>query len=609
VWLPILALLLTSVCNVPRALTPAPTPEPTGYLIPPTTKVMDAGLQAALESVLEDGTLVFSSSTPLLGALEAGDVLVADATEAAPYGLLRKVRTVRSEGAQVLVETEDAELIEAVHEGQLSFERELLPEDIRTTWLAPGVTFQTPGMAGPAKAHLLSLPPERPGLRLQALSYSIDTDFGTGGKVRVVGSAGLEPKLETDLNISCNQKIFGACAEIPDLNFKTRIGIVENVSLAVKGDATSFNKRVEIARHEFSAFTLWIGPVPVVFVPILSVYLQGDGSLTSTVDYSVGQKLTLAAGFSYNSDTGFKDLSEASFDFMRPTPAFNGQVDVRAVVGGEFKLLLYGVIGPFASLEAGPRFRASVYGLPSEPGVLWRAEGCIWLFAGIDSVKVIKLRYQKELYNACVAFGDGLNQPPGVSIQSPNQGTQIYQGERVKLRLTVFDPDGQQLSCRWTSDPGGDPFPLSGCEPANVEFASAGSRKLTLTASDPLGANGTASVTVNVLPPPTILVNIESPPDGGTVGPDESITLSASASGGEAPYKYRWNIAYPTDAAGSGGNSIQIGSGASLAWAPSNSISFAGCEVNAYGRLIVEVEDANDFSGSRSIVIAIMRIC
>ncbi len=624
----IVTAMLTMVCNLPGNIPATPTPSetttpaptataspipptstPTDYLIPPTTKVIDSNLQGAIESVSPEGVIVFSNTSPAIESLAAGDVLVSDAIPAAPDGFLRKVSAMHVEGNRVIVETVDAELVEAVHEGHLAVVKELKPEDIRSTWLYPGVAFNGSTTARQNSPHLASLVPVSTSLRPSAFSYTIDTDFGTGGRVKVVGNASLEPKLEADVNISCNDKIFGACAEIPDLNFMTRIAILENVSLAVKGDATSFNKRIEIARHDFKPLTFWIGPVPVVLTPILSVYLQGDGILTSKVEYAIGQKLTLAAGFSYNSDTGFKDLSEASFDFLKPSPTFTKQVDLRGVVGGEFKLLLYGVLGPFASLEAGPRFRANVLGLPSEPNVLWRAEGCIWLFAGIDSVKVIKLRYQKELYKACATFAQGLNQPPSVSIQSPNAGSQVYQGENVKLRSTAYDPDGSYITCKWTSDQSGDPFPITDCEKASVKFTTPGKRTLTLTATDPIGATAKASVTIEVLPPPNILVTILNPAEGGMVGPDEVINLSGSASGGEGPYKFNWSFVFPTDTAGNGGTEYAIGSGESLTWAPSNSVSFAGCEVSQYGKLILNVKDKNGFTGTRSIVVLVIRIC
>lgn len=604
------------VCNLPNGAPtaePAPsetaiplTPTPSDYLIPETTKVIGADIAQALESVSPEGVLVFGSASPELNALEPGDVLVADAIEAAPNGLLRKVKSMRTEGGKVIIETEDAELIEAVHDGRVSFTRDLKPEDVQTTWTLPGVTFNEAG-PGQSNPHLSSLAPVSSVLRPQTFSYSIDTDFGTGGKIKAVGNVGLEPKLEADVNISCNDKIFGACAEIPDLNFMTRIALIENASLSFRGNPVNFNKRIEIARHEFKPLTFWIGPVPVVFKPILSIYLQGDGILSSKIEYGVGQTITLAAGFRYNSDTGFEDLSEASVDFLKPTPTFNKQVDLRGVVGGEFKMLLYGVIGPFASLEAGPRFRANIAGL--SPGVLWRAEGCIWLFVGIDSVSVIKLRYQKELYKTCSTFAEGLNQPPSVSIQSPNQGTQVFQGEEVKLRATAFDPDGAALVCKWKSSVDEAPFPLNECENARVTFNTPGSRTLTLTGTDSAGLSTNASVTFEVLPPPTILVSIGNPLDGGMVGPDETITLSGSASGGEGPYQFKWSFSYPTDQAGNGGTEYPVGSDASLSWAPSNSVSFPGCEVYGFGRLVLKATDANGFEGIRSIIVLVTRIC
>jgi len=590
--------------------TPAPTPiaGPTEYIIPATTKVLSPDIQGTFESVSPDGTtIIFSRSSAVLASLEPGDILVSDVSPATPYGLLRKVRTIRTDGEKVIVETEDARLIEAIHKGHLSFTRDLRPQDIRSSWLMPGVTFHGADIAGQSSYHLASLG-MGPAPSPQSLSYTIDTDLGTGGKLRVVGNASLEPKLEADLDISCNEKVWGICAEIPDLNFMTRIAILEHTSLSVKGNTATVQKKIEIARHEFAPFTFSIGPVPIVFTPILSVYLKGDGTLTANVEYAVQQRLTLAAGFRYNSDSGFENLSEASSDFSIPSRTFNGRVDLRGVVGGEFQLLLYGVIGPFASLEAGPRFRASLWGLPSESQVLWRAEGCMQLFAGVDS-DLLDLHYQAELYKACATFGEGANQPPSVSIQSPNAGTQVYQGETVKLRATVFDPDGQTLECRWSSDPAGNPFPLTKCERASVVFNTPGNRTLTLTATDPTGAHASAQTTFTVLPPPEILVAIEEPADGSMVGPDETITLSGSASNGEGPYKFSWSIAWPTDAAGNSGKLYKIGSGANLTWRPSSAISFPGCEVNGYGRLILTATDANGFSGTRSIGIMIVRIC
>src|SRR5688572_6072538 len=143
----ILIFLLTTVCNLPtdRSISPTQiadaTPTPSDYLIPETTKVLDSNLQESLESISPEGILIFSRTSPALESLEAGDILVSDSVQVAPDGFLRKVRTVRVEGEKVIIETDDAELIEAVHEGHVGFVQDLRAEDIRSTWLYPGITF------------------------------------------------------------------------------------------------------------------------------------------------------------------------------------------------------------------------------------------------------------------------------------------------------------------------------------------------------------------------------------------------------------------------------------------------------------------------------------
>jgi hypothetical protein len=607
----LLVAMASSVCNLPGG-TPAPeAPAPGEIIIPPTTKVMDAEARAALTSVSADGTLTFSNTSPGLSELAPADVLVFEPTAAAPYGLLRKVRAVRTEGSNLIVETEGAEIREAVHQGQVGFVRELRAEDIRATQiLQPGVQFQGATTArAPGPQAILGSNPLAPGPRLQGLTYSFDSDLGTNGQVRIRGNATLTPIMDVDLWISCNRKVLGICAEIPDLNFKTRVGMEESTSLFVNGNvASAFDRDVQIARHEFNPITLSIGPVPVVFVPILEVYLHGDGSLTATLDYSVQQQLTLVAGFKYNSDSGFEDLSERTANFTRTGPNFTGNLDLRGSIGLKFELLLYGVIGPYGSLEAGPHLSANLSGLPPDGNLLWRFEGCLWLSVGIDSVDVLDIHYSKELYRGCTGFGTGENRPPNVYITSPNGASQIYQGVPFALRGQAFDPDGGTATCRWTSSASGDPFPVNACE-QSVTFPSQGSRSLTLTGTDPGGRTASTSITVNVQPPPTVLVTISNPNEGDAIGPNEVIALQGSASGGAGPYTFTWKAAHPTDSAGNGGTVYTIGSGNSLNWKPSDTLPVSGCEVSDFARLILEATDTNGFTGTRTISIRIELIC
>lgn len=716
----LLLVLLILSCNlpvaIPRASTPEPnstseasTPAPDEVIIPSTTKVMDPASLSTLESVDEKGTLYFSQATPALEALKPGDVLVSDASSAAPFGLLKKVIAVRAEGERIIVETTDALITEAVHQGSGSVSKELKPEDIRSTQIfQEGVTFEGFDASSqiPARSHgLMSIAPSAL-LRPAGLTYRFNTDLGTGGQVQVTGTATINPIMDFGLNISCDETFLGVCKEIPDLNVLAKVGVQENANLVVKGKSSyTFNEDYPIARHEFSPITFFLGPVPVVLVPVLKIYLKGDGSLTAKFDYIVDQDLTLAAGFKYNSDNGFEDLSEYKSGFKQTGPTFSGALDVRAMVGVQFEIMLYGAIGPYGSLEGGAHLQASLDGLPSAKNLLWNADGCLWLNVGIDSVKAIDLHYKKELWNACVSFGNGENHPPSVSITSPTDGSALAadanvtllgsasdvdnqpltcvwtssnaydtitdancnqatikfaslasdsssrvltltatdsagasasatvnvsinhspqvkisnpeegsvfkEGESIFLAANVLDFDGGALTCVWTSSAAGDVIKNpSNCAKTKIKWIGAGSRTITLTATDTSGLSGKASVTVNVVAAPSaaskIQAEISSPPES-VFSPSNPITLSGSASGGREPYTFTWSVRYPTDINGNGGDGYVIGDGNNFTWTPDDTLPFSCGE--KFAAVILTVRDQDGQRGSASVVIRLIRIC
>ena len=89
-------------------------------LIPDTTKVLPESTTQYLTSISSDGTtFTFSQSTPDLLALEPDDIMVGDVADNAPEGFLRRVISVTTSSGQVLVNTEDATLEDAIESGAL----------------------------------------------------------------------------------------------------------------------------------------------------------------------------------------------------------------------------------------------------------------------------------------------------------------------------------------------------------------------------------------------------------------------------------------------------------------------------------------------------------
>ena len=549
-------------------------------LIPPTTQVLDEDSRNSLLAVEADGSLLFSAAP----SLEPGDVVVSEPTAAAPQGLLREVTAVRQEGDDYIVETVGAQLRDAVHQGSLDVHLKLDPSDLASSTVLHS------------------------GIQLQNLGYELNTDFGTGGLLQATGSLQIDPVIDLSIDIGCDDTVFGVCAEIPDLNVHVEVGLNETANLDLVGDEDlEFDNEYGVATHNFEPVTFFIGPVPVVLTPRLEIYLTAQGSLTATLSFDVDQEIDLAAGFEYNSDDGFSDLSRNESSFGTSGVDFSGEVSANVAAGARFEILLYGVIGPYGSLEAGASLAASQVGLPGSGGTLWKLAGCLNGSVGISSVDVLDLDYDKQLFDLCATFASDENDPPTVVLTAPGTGTQIFVGEAVTATAFVDDRDGQTVSCDWESSRAGDSLP-NDCE-GQATFGTTGSRTLTVTASDPVGETDTDSVTIDVEPLPDILVNVSSPDDGAALGNGDPITLSGFASGGTGPYDYVWYLFHPTDDSGVGGQEYEIGTGASIEWGPNDTLGTIECETFDWARLMLQATDANGFEGSRSVMITISNIC
>jgi len=102
-------------------------------IISPNAVVLEDDTTQGLTSVSSDNsTLTFDSSTSTLEALEQDDVIIFGVTDKTPYGLLRKVTSITQEENQVVVETTQASLEDAIEEGTIRFHSTLTPNDVRT---------------------------------------------------------------------------------------------------------------------------------------------------------------------------------------------------------------------------------------------------------------------------------------------------------------------------------------------------------------------------------------------------------------------------------------------------------------------------------------------
>jgi hypothetical protein len=122
-----------------------------------------------------------------------------------------------------------------------------------------------------------------------------------------------------------------------------------------------------------------------------------------------------------------------------------------------------------------------------------------------------------------------VNQPPVVTIQTPATGAIFAQGETISFTGSAIDPEYGALtgaSLVWTSSLDGQ-IGIGGS--FSRDDLSIGTHTILLTATDPHGIAGSASVTITITSNQAPVVTITSPTNGASFPVGETITFAGSA--------------------------------------------------------------------------------
>ena len=111
-------------------------------IIPETTNVLTSESTNQLASISEDGTTyTFVAVSSELQRVDVGDVIISGASDAAPYGFLRKVISRQTQGSGLKLVTEQATVEEAYQQVSVSLQQTLTPEGLQGFSALPGVTL------------------------------------------------------------------------------------------------------------------------------------------------------------------------------------------------------------------------------------------------------------------------------------------------------------------------------------------------------------------------------------------------------------------------------------------------------------------------------------
>ena len=355
-------------------------------VLPETTKGLNDSTLQHLSSVSPDGsTFTFDESTPQLDSLNSNDVIVVNVTDVTPYGALRKVTSVLQVGDEVVVETTQATLEDAIESGTIEVARVLTASDIQSaSALIEGIALKTHSAISEADGVL------HVDMNNVVL-YDEDGNLGTtDDQIRANGAIDIDPGF--DFKIEMDR------FTIEKLSFTNNITETVNLELSSQITIDTYNE-VEIARYYFTPITVSI----LVITPVLTVNVGFDGEVSAGITTNVTQTATLTAGLSYDSGV-WNPVCDFSNEFQFNPPVLFAEAAVKGYAGPQLSLLLYGVTGPYNDINGYLELNADLLGDP-----WWELYGGLFVDLGveIDILGVSLPDYYVTILDHKVKLADG----------------------------------------------------------------------------------------------------------------------------------------------------------------------------------------------------------
>lgn len=488
-------------------------------IVPETTKIADEETIAAHTSYdPQTGRMVFATRTGLLRDMRAGDVFVSEPTPAAPYGFLRKITGTQKHGNQVVLDTVQAKLNEAIYQGNLNASGELFPNDGTQSRISPR---NTPSDLNKDSIFVSNVVIDEGDSYNFHRNIDVTVNFDGSedgvegsGSVRVQGFAYFNAGYNVGIGIRSCLAIPPAC---PD-RFEAWAGFEAKTRLRVTGN---FDGRITRERTIYPVpmdpIIFFIGPIPVVLVPEMNLKLGVNGEAHVDFTFEGEAKSVFKAGAKWlNPDyggNGWNNISEFTPLERRIIEAnANARMRLEAFSKVDAKIKLYGVVGPGMDGSLGILLDADTRRKP-----LWFMQGHVTTNVKFEAsiADIIELgTYSTPILNEHFHIADSPNSPPIFSNVRTDTifadiGSPVVLGPRSGFQgyFDVMDPEGDVPVLTASSDRDGN-IPLT------YTFQTPGLRTITITARDAEGATSSILLRIEVrnsLPIVTIVAGATVP--------------------------------------------------------------------------------------------------
>ncbi|WP_326647789.1 hypothetical protein [Streptomyces sp. NBC_01750] len=322
-----------------------------------------------------------SGATPAGDTPAAGDIIASGPAPGAPDGLLAKVTDVAGKTEKgTEVKTEPATLSALLGDDKAQGTVPVDPATVDVEPLVQGVKVSW------AKAGNIHVGPQ--GAKLPLGSLRIDVGAAVplpvtegapvAGAASVAGYVQLAPEVEFSYD--------GSSVLTPDAAFLGLTGDWTS-QWQLKGKAVAGGKPVRIPFAKLHADpVIQVGPVPVVVNLDLTAYAQVAADGTVTVDIKQDLKGDFRIGGSYSKSGGWKPVSTSDMTGTPVRAKVTAAGKVKAALGAEATVGLYGAVGVTADLAPYLRGEATAAATPGAVVGAWK------IYGGVDLTGWLQLQ-------------------------------------------------------------------------------------------------------------------------------------------------------------------------------------------------------------------------
>lgn len=325
---------------------------------------------------------------------QCGDVIVSEVSTAAPSGILRKVQSVTVQGNQTILNTIPATLEDVFDNADILVNQALSTKDIKESRVLTNGVFFVPDTKNDEK-----------------FSYDINKQITlpTGQVMNITGELGAENSFDFDLKIRNKNISFLKYTHIAEQSAELAVSV---------NNSYNYSNDFDLYEHTFYPFTVWIGPVPLVFVPKIKVVLNVSASGEAGVSTSITQTASVSAGLQLQDGQWSTSSDEdVSFDFQ--PPQLTNELSVSVGAGPDLSLMLFGIAGPYANTRGSLVLTADLMSTP-----WWTLTGKVKIDGGImfDALGV-EADYSSNFLNYSHVIAQATQNQCATPLFNPPAGT------------------------------------------------------------------------------------------------------------------------------------------------------------------------------------------